>query len=544
LSARTVAGALRRRAESHPEAPAIRFSDGALTSGQLWEACLRVAAGLRARGLRGGDRVLVLAPDVREAVLAHLGAWTAGVSPLHVGLPWRMGDPAAFIAALGATAARVESRALLVSASVAPFAPADDPTVAAIGALAATDPGGPAPDPDEHPPDLLQLTSGSTGRPRVVVVPHERVVRHLEAISHALPAGDDASVVSWLPLHHDMGLVGGLLYPLHNGARLRLLAPVEFQAQPLAWLSALSAERATHTPGPPSAYALVLRLAARAREQGLRLDALRCAMIGAEPISAALLRRFAAAFAPCGFRSEAFFPVYGLAEATVALTFPEPLRPACVAVIDRAELARTGAAVPARDGAALEVVGTGRPLPGVAIRITDAAGVDLPDGRAGHILARSPSLMVRYHGEPEATAEALQEGWLHTGDLGFVEDGVLFVTGRAKEVLIRGGHNLLPGPIEEVVGAVEGVRAGCVAAVGIRAEALETERILVVAETRLAADAWPDLTDRIREALRRDGVTVDEIVLCAPGSLPKTTSGKLCRAEVARGISAARASGR
>ncbi len=239
--------------------------------------------------------------------------------------------------------------------------------MASIAALAATEEGGAAPDPDALPaPDLLQLTSGSTGRPRVVVVPHERVVRHLDAISLALPAGDDASVVSWLPLHHDMGLIGGLLYPLHNGAELHLLAPATFQASPFAWLEVLSAERATHTPGPPSAYAILVRLAARAVEAGLRLDALRCAMIGAEPISAALLRRFTDAFAPCGFRGEAFFPVYGLAEATVAVTFPEPLAPTRVAAIDRDELSRSGEARPAAGAAALEVVSVGAPSPAPA----------------------------------------------------------------------------------------------------------------------------------------------------------------------------------
>ncbi len=160
----------------------------------------------------------------------------------------------------------------------------------------------------------------------------------------------------------------------------------------------------------------------------------------------------------------------------------------------------------------------------------------------GEIRARSTSLMIRYHGEPDATAAAFADGWLRTGDLGFLRDGALFVTGRAKDVLIKGGHNLLPGPIEEVAASVEGVRAGCVAAVGIRAEAMETERVHVVAETRLPDTAWPELSDRIRAALRRSGMTVDSIVLCPPGSLPKTTSGKLCRAEVAATLDAARLS--
>jgi acyl-CoA synthetase (AMP-forming)/AMP-acid ligase II len=329
-----------------------------------------------------------------------------------------------------------------------------------------------------------------------------------------------------------MGLIGGLLYPFFTGFPVHLLSPLCFQMQPLSWLTAMHEARATHTAGPPSAYAVALRLARRAEGSGLRFDRLRCAMIGAEPIPPALLRAFGDAFAPCGLRREALFPVYGLAEATVAVTFPRVLAPARVERVDRAALERDGRAQPATDGPAVELTGTGSPLPGTQIRITGPDGAALPERHVGEIQVRAPTLMARYDAEPEATAAALEGGWLRTGDLGFLDGGDLFVTGRLKDLLIKGGHNVYPEPVEATAGAVEGVRPGCVVAAGVRSDLHGTERIAVVAETRLGEEAWPALRDRVREALRSTGVVVDEVVLVPPGWLPRTTSGKLRRAEV------------
>lgn len=544
VSLPTLAGELRRRALARPDETAIRFTEAgspapseSWTWAIYWQHASRVAAGLAARGIGPGDRVLVLAPDVRAAVAAHFGAWAAGVTPTHVGLPYRLGDPAAFIAQLHGTAERLRSRALLVSSTVAPFVPvgaAPGATQAiAIDHLLAADGAADIADPDSlAPPDLLQLTSGSTGQPRAVRVPQARLIAHLEAIAAGLPAEPGDSGVTWLPLHHDMGLIGGLLYPFFTDFPVHLLSPLCFQTQPMSWLTALSQARATHTAGPPSAFAVLLRLARRAADAGLRLDRLRCAMIGAEPIAAALLHGFADAFAPCGLRREAFFPVYGLAEATVAVTFPRVLAPTRVERVDRLTLERAGRAEPASDGPALDLVGTGAPLPGTTIRIVDATGAPLAERRVGEIQVQAPTLMAGYDGEAEATRAAFDGDWLRTGDLGFVSEGELFVTGRLKDVLIKAGHNVYPEPIEATAATVEGVRPGCVVAAGVRSELHGTERIVVVAETRLAEEAWPALGERLRAALQSTGVVIDEIVWLPPGALPKTTSGKLRRAAV------------
>ncbi|WP_234023533.1 AMP-binding protein [Sorangium cellulosum] len=402
--------------------------------------------------------------------------------------------------------------------------------------LLAAPPAGALPDPDAAPgPALIQLTSGSTGHPRGVVIPHERLMLHLAAMSERLPVrGEGAGGVSWLPLHHDMGLLGGLLFPLFNDFPVHMLSPLEFRTRPFSWLADMSRIRGVISLGPPSAYAICIGLARRAAEAGLDLGAWRCAMIGAEPISPALLRRFADAFAPCGFRLEAFFPVYGLAEATVAVTFPELLAPPRVLTVDRGLLEREGRVEQAAPGPlALELCGVGRPIPHTEIRVVDAARRPVPERTVGEIEVRSATAMEGYFDDPEATAEVLVDGWLRTGDLGFLEQGTLFVTGRKKEVIIKGGHTMIPAVIEEIAARVEGVRAGCVVAVGLYLEERQTEAVYVVAETRADASEHAALAERVRESLRSNGVTVDQVVLVPPGELPKTTSGKLRRSEVA-----------
>ncbi|MEZ4451936.1 MAG: AMP-binding protein [Nannocystaceae bacterium] len=551
MRARTLAGELRRRALDDPSADhevVIRSTDAgdlegpiAWTSAALWREAERVGRALRRRGIGPGDRLLLLSPEVRDGVAAHFGAWAVGASPIHVGLPYRLGDIAAYVAQLRATADRVGASRLLISPTIAAFA-GDDPRVLPIAELRGEDEGAPLGDPDALPaPDLIQLTSGSTGAPRAVVIPHARVIDHLRAIAAALPAGERASGVSWLPLYHDMGLIGGLLYPFFTRFPVHLIAAPVFQSRPYGWLEALADEGATHTAGPPSAYALMLRLAARARDDRLRLDRLRCAMIGAEPIPPALLRSFVAAFAPLGLDARAFFPVYGLAEATVAVTFPAPLGALQVARVDRRALtgARRAIEVAAADEAdAIELCGVGRPLPGTELRIVDEGGVALAEDRVGEIQVRAATLMREYLGEPEASAAALAGGWLRTGDLGFLRDGALFVAGREKDVILKGGQSLLPGPIEAVAAAVPGVRPGCVVAVGVADEARCTERVVVVAETRRAASEHAALAGALRDALRLAGVAIDQVVLVAPGWLPRTTSGKHRRREVAERLAA------
>jgi len=533
---------LAQHADRSGDQRAIFFRAGndweAWTWGEYWDRSRRMARGLRASGVGPGDRVLIVSPDVKSAVTCQLGAWTAGAISAQLGLPDRLTNIDRFIDELHPTLRQLDTNVLLVDRSVAASA-APRPDVRMLVAEDLMEqPPDDAPDaaPDDAPDvqrvcgALVQLTSGSTGHPRAVLVPHDRLVRHLENISTRLPSSSSSAGVSWLPVYHDMGLIGGLLYPCFNGFPVYVFSPLDFRRNPYAWLQTMSRVRATHTSAPPSGYAICLRLAARAVDDRLDLSALGCAMIGAEPISPRLVRQFADAFAPCGFRPEAFFPVYGLAEATVAVTFPEPLTPTRIDAVDRDRFEREGLALPPLDEAPwIEFVGVGSPLPGTELSIRDDQGHDLPERSVGEIWIRSDSLMEGYYGDADATAAVLEDGWLDTGDLGYIADGALFVTGRSKDLIIARGRNLMPAAIEEIVSSLPGVRQDCVAAVGVPSEERATEQVCVVAETRADAEEQRDIAAAVRDVLKMRGINIDHVIFVPPRTLPRTSSGKIKR---------------
>lgn len=550
---RTLAGLLRARAQEHGEKLALHYKEGdewlARGWGETWEEARAVAAALHARGVRSGDGVLLLIPEVRPSVSTLFGVWALGAVPSILGVPYRLADLDAYLEQLRGTAKKLNAKALVLSGMLAGMAgegSQEGPSLIIADTLVEEGRASAfQPEPETAPgPCLVQLTSGSTSDPRGVVLSHEKVMLHMASMSQALPSPEHAAAVSWLPLHHDMGLLGGLLFPFFNGFPAHMLSPLDFRQRPFCWLEAMSQFKGTICAAPPSAYAICLGLANRAKESGLDLSAWEVAMIGAEPISPELLRRFSDRFAPCGFRAEAFFPVYGLAEATVAVTFPRKLASTVVDCVDRAVLEREGRAVPSPMGpGALELTGVGRPIPHTEVRLVDEQDQPVPERTLGEILVRSATVMDGYYREPELTAAAIQEGWLRTGDLGYQADGELFITGRKKELIIKGGHNLIPSILEELTAEVEGVRAGCVAAVGLRSEQRQTELVYVLAETKLEAEAQAALGERIRERLRAAGIAIDHVLLVAPGTLPKTTSGKLKRKALAEAIASGQLTG-
>ncbi|HLJ48036.1 MAG TPA: AMP-binding protein [Bryobacteraceae bacterium] len=530
----TIAGLLRERAVGpHADKLAIRFlSHGVWTEktwGEFWAAAAAAAGSLLAFGVKPGDRVLMLVPEVEPAVIALFGLWIIGAIPIQVGQPGSVRQRPEFLANLASTAQRLGASLLITTPTIAAqqdfgslrvFSTAD----LSIGA------GQSLPDPnDATGTAFIQLTSGSTSQPRGVTIPHDRLMIHMQSMSECLPSHSESVAVSWLPLHHDMGLLGGLLFPFYNGFPAHMISTYDFQSRPGVWLETMSRFRATIAAAPPSAYAICVQLAPRLLRQGIDLSAWECAMIGAEPIPASLVRRFSQAFATSGFRPQAFFPVYGLAEATVAVTFPQILAPTRIDAISRTALQERGVAVRGDD---MELVAVGRPISQTDVRIVDN-GIDLPERHIGEILVKSASLSTGYDGQPEETAKTFRDGWLHTGDLGYLANGELFVTGRKKELIIKGGQNLIPSVLEEIVAALPGIREGAVAAVGVRSPELETEFCCIVAETRLEASEQPRLVDEIRHSLRTHGVHVDKVVLMPPKSLPKTTSGKLQRLAIA-----------
>jgi len=520
----------RERAE-----PALHIAAGGgwmtWTWADTWSHVQRAAAGLSAAGIRRGDHLVVLAVDSEQSVRAILGAWALGAVVTPVGVPLRADDIAACVRHVEDSAAIVDAMAIVAPRAAAALAGGITRRVLIAEDLDGDPAGERAPDGAELA--LVQLTSGTTGRARGVMVSHDRLACHLAAMQRALPLAEGAVGLSWLPLFHDMGLIGGLLFPLFCGFELRLSSPLAFRQNPFGWLENLSRFRVTITPAPPSVWGLCRTLAPRAVERGLDLSGLDCALVGAEPISAAVLEELATALAPCGFAPEAFFPVYGLAEATLAVSFPRLRAARTFDAVSLDALGR-GRAEPARDREpAATFVGVGRPLEGTALRIAGEGGAPLPERQIGHIEIASRHAMLGYRGEPPPPA------WISTGDLGYLADGELFVTGRAREIIIRAGVNLVPGHIEEVASRVDGVRAGCIAAVGVWSDRLATELAWVVAETRRPPDQHAALARAIRDALGAHGVPIDEVRLVPPGALPRTTSGKQVRARVPALVGAA-----
>ena len=348
-----------------------------------------------------------------------------------------------------------------------------------------------------------------------------------------MAAGPADVFVSWLPLYHDMGLIGAWLGSLYFAAPLVVLSPLTFLVRPEEWLWAIHRHRGTLSAAPNFAFELCLRRVEDRAIAGLDLSSLRMVANGSEAVGPETVRRFAARFAPYGFRPEAMAPVYGLAENAVGLAFPPLGRAPIIDRIDRAQLARQGRAAPAAPGdrATLEFVACGRPLPGHQIRIIDASG-ELGERQEGRLQFRGPSATSGYLDNPAKTRELFDGEWLNSGDLAYIAGGDVFITGRSKDIIIRAGRHIYPEEIELAVGDVAGVRKGCVAVFGTPDRRTGTERIIVLAETHETEPAaLAALRQRVEEAATPLlDAPPDDIMLVPPHTVPKTSSGKLRRA--------------
>lgn len=389
-----------------------------------------------------------------------------------------------------------------------------------------------------RPDDLafIQYSSGSTGEPKGVLLTHRNLTANIAAIIEAAAFSDRDVALSWMPLSHDMGLIGFHLNMLAAGASHAIMRTELFARRPLLWLDQASQRKATVLCSPNFGYEHFLRQFALKPPQGLDLSAVRLIFNGAEPISAALCRRFSATMQACGLKPTAMFPVYGLAEASLAVSFPAPSTPLETIDLDRTAL-RIGAPVRmAAPGSAhaAEFVKLGRPVPGCEIRIVDDTGTELGDRMVGHVQIRGDNVSSGYFGDAAATtASRAPDGWLDTGDLGLNIDGQLVITGRAKDLIIVNGQNYYPADLELIAQQVPGVEANRVAAVGVRMPGQDTESLaLFILHRGDLADFAPKV-----QALRRAiGQQTDlELTHVIPvGAIPKTTSGKLQRYTLAR----------
>ncbi len=505
---------------------------------QVYTRARRTAAGLARLGVKPGERVALLLPTSPGFMDAFFGTLLAGAVPVPLYPPVRLGrleeyhrSTARMLEMSGAALVLTDSKVrLLLGAPVAAARPR-------LGCLTVEDvsrePGDLVREASPQALALIQFSSGSTVDPKPVALRHDNLMAQLAALEAELPPPEDRAPVgvSWLPLYHDMGLIGCLLSALYYPGGMVLLPPEVFLARPALWLRALSRHRGFVSPAPNFAYGLCLKRVKDAELEGVDLSGWRYALNGAEPVSLETLRRFTERFGRWGFQPGAMRPVYGLSEASLAVTFPVAGRGPYALNVDARVLAAERRAV---EGTR-PVVSVGRPLPGFEVQVRDSLGHEVPERHVGRVFARGPSIMEGYFGHPEATVRALDEaGWLDTGDLGFEADGELFLTGRAKDLVIIRGANHAPQEFEETLEAVDGLRAGCAVALGFTPEGEQDEVLLLLAEHAPGATV-DGLEERVREAVvAGTGVRPHTVRILAPGTLPRTSSGKLRRSEALR----------
>jgi 1-acyl-sn-glycerol-3-phosphate acyltransferase len=533
-----------------------------LTFGELYAAAQRCAAELARRGVPAGGRVALMLPTSRAFFVSYAGILLAGAIPVPIYPPFRADRIEEYASRQSAILKNAEVCLLLTFRQAEAVARLLKPRVASLAEVADAekliDAADKAPPPSpgalplhltgsrtRKPSDiaLLQYTSGSTGDPKGVVLTHANLLANMLAIGEALSLGPGDVGVSWLPLYHDMGLIGAWLTLLYFGVPLAVMSPLAFLTRPERWLKAFQKYGGTISAAPNFAYELCVRKIADKDIEGVDLSKWRAALNGAEPVNPDTLERFAERFAGHGFRREAQLPVYGLAEASLAVTIPPLNRGALVDRVERDAFTVQGRAVPARgdDATSIAFVSSGMPIARHEVRIVDASGNEVSDRTEGFLWFRGPSATSGYYQNEEATARLLPMGpasdgeyaWVNSGDRAYRADGEIYVTGRVKDIIIKGGRNLYPHEVEELAARAEGIRKGCIVAFGQKDEAAGTEKLVVVAESRerdasRKATIAAAVTDLVSQGL---GLPPDRVELIPPGSIPKTSSGKLRREE-------------
>ncbi len=545
-SAATLVEVLRRHAEIEPGRVHIHLPEDEsgqdITYGELLSKASAVAAGLAARGLERDQTVAIMLPTSADFFFAFFGVMLAGGIAVPIYPPARPDKIEEYVRRQVLILRNAEVRFLITFdrvKAVSQMLGLNLPSlveVASVGALAAAGAGSSAPPVDPASTGFIQYTSGSTGDPKGVVLSHANILANVRGIGGGVRVRPDDVVVTWLPLYHDMGLIGSWLFSLYYATPITVLSPLAFLSRPERWLWALHDSRGTLCPAPNFSFELCVRKIPDAALEGLDLSAWRVAINAGEAVLPETIARFTKRFAPYGFRAESMFPCYGLAESSVALAFPPIDRVPLIDTIRRGPFETEGRAEPAApsEPGVIRFVSAGPPLAFHEVRIVDEQGGALPERRQGRISFRGPSMTAGYFRNPAATAAVLSlDGWMDSGDLGYVAAGELYVTGRVKDIIIKAGRNIVPQEVEEAAAGVAGVRRGCVAAFGVEDPATGTERLVVVAETR--STRAEDLR-RIEAGILQSvdaalGLPPDKVELVAPQSIPKTSSGKIRRTE-------------
>lgn len=512
-------------------------TDEVITYGDLLDKSLRVANGLRERGIKNGETVAIMQPTTLGFFYTFLGTLLAGGVPVPIYPPFRTHMLDVYAKTEARILSNAEARILVtfsegetLSSLLKSFVPSlkhiatvselmqptiiTDPYVAKSDSFA-----------------LIQYTSGSTADPKGVLLTHNNLLANIRAYGKAVKITAEDVAVSWLPLYHDMGLIGMWLGSLYYGVPLILMAPFSFLNHPERWLWAIHDHRGTVSGAPNFAYELCVRKIDHGLIEGLDLSSWRMAANGAEKVYPRTLEMFAKKFEPYGFKRQALLPVYGLAESTVALAIPPLGRDFRVDHVDRKLFEENCFAIPSHEDNGLSFVSCGFPIEGHEVRIVDENNGALPERCVGNLQFRGPSSMQGYYNNSRATQAIYHAGWLDSGDLAYLADGEVFVTGRRKDLIIKAGRNLYPVEIEELVGTVPGVRTGCVVAFEVMDERHATEELVIVAETRVQNKAGrEEISQKIKEMITIAlDITPDHVIMVAPQIVPKTSSGKLQR---------------
>ncbi len=569
LTAQTLIEVLRYRALHNADSTHLHITEDSdtcdktltLTFGELYSAAQGCAAELARRGVPPGGCVSLMLPTSRAFFVCYAGILLAGAIPVPIYPPFRADRIEEYAERQSAILNNAGVCLLLTFRSAEVVAKLLKPRVRSLQSvadaeklLAAADKA-PPPAPGALPAHLsgsrvrkgsdialLQYTSGSTGDPKGVVLTHANLLANIRAIGEAVQLTSEDVGVSWLPLYHDMGLIGAWLTLLHYGIPLCVMSPLAFLTRPERWLRAFHKHRGTISAAPNFAYELCVRKIADKDIEGLDLSSWRAALNGAEPVNPETLERFEQRFAKYGFRRAAQLPVYGLAEATLAVTVPPLDRGPRIDVIDREIFSSQGrAAPPSANPVTIAFVSSGKPVPNHEMRVVDDNGREVADRTEGFLWFRGPSATSGYYDNPAATEKLFPLGpagdgefaWVNTGDRGYRADGEMFVTGRVKDIIIKGGRNLYPHEVEELAGRVAGIRKGCIVAFGLKDFSSGTEKLVIVAESR---ESDPSRQAAIAAAITQEvsqglGLPPDRVELIPPGSIPKTSSGKLRREE-------------
>ena len=507
---------------------------------EIRQASLGVACALREAGLRRGDLVAIVVNGAEQFLTTLLGASISGVVPASLYPPATTSDLPRYLELTARILRTAGARAVVTSNGLVAGFEKMRPVCPDLRFVLSREQLDAPPREPDHAPSLddlafVQFTSGSTSAPKGVALTHRNLSANIDAINGAsgLALSAEDAAVSWLPLHHDMGLVGMALSPIYCARPVFLLTPQAFVKRPAEWLRAISRYRATISFAPNFAYDLCVRRIKDCDVEGVDLSCWRVAGCGAEPIHAPTLAAFAEKFRPVGFRETSLLPSYGLAEHVLAATFsPRDRRPR-VEQVHADDLNERRVVIPLEgdDQPAATLVSCGLPLPGHQIRIVDERGRELSERHVGEITLTGPSVMLGYYRDDDLTRRTVRQGWLHTGDLGYLSGGELFVCGRAKDVIIVNGRKYHPQDLEWGVDDLPGVRRGRAVAFGT-AQSGGPDRVVIVVER--GGSVAPGV---LRDAIRRrivdlHGLYVDEVVLVPSGTVGRTTSGKLQRAAI------------